>query len=170
MKQLNLFDDCTGNVASQGKQAVWKLFIDGASRRNPGKAGAGICLMKYDVPVFQKGFYVKERTNNQAEYLALLLGVFYSHKYMTGNDTLHIFSDSELLVKHMKGMYKIKDATLKQLFDIAVHLLQKMSYVFCHIPRELNTVADQLANEGIDKRHPVSQEFLSLLQKHGIAW
>ena len=102
MKQLSLFDDCVFTVTKQTKKGLhWKLFVDGASRKNPGKAGAGIYLVKEDKSILKKGFYLGTKTNNQAEYLALILGIFYAKKYMAKNDMLTIFSDSELLVKHM---------------------------------------------------------------------
>ncbi len=147
---------------------VWKLYIDGASRKNPGTAGAGIYLLKDDLAVVKKGFFLGNKTNNQAEYLALLLGVFYAKKYVQHNDTLHIFSDSELLVNHMKAEYKIRNADLKMLYDLAFVLLHGMRYSFCHILREYNVHADYLANVGIDKKVKVPHEFLALLHNHGI--
>lgn len=169
MKQLSFFDDCIPSHVGVKKGGVaWKLFIDGASRKNPGFAGAGIYLIKQDEQIYKKGFYLGMKTNNQAEYMALLLGIFYAKKYIVPEDTLYIFSDSELLVKHMKGEYKIRSLELKQLFDLAFVLLTNVRYSFCHILREYNTAADAMANEGIDKRIKPTEEFLKLLRVHDI--
>jgi ribonuclease HI len=172
MKQLNLFEECitSSSVVKPHKKDVhWKLFIDGASRKNPGHAGAGIYLLKDDDQIYKKGFYLGVKTNNQAEYLALLLGVFYAKKHIGRDDTLYIFSDSELLVKHMKGEYKIKSLELKKLFDVAFIILDQMQYTFCHILREYNGVADELANAGIDKKIKVPQEFITFIAHYDLS-
>jgi ribonuclease HI len=169
MKQLSFFEDCIPSHVGVKKGAVaWKLFIDGASRKNPGYAGAGLFLLKQDKQIYKKGFYLGMKTNNQAEYIALLLGIFYAKKHIGPDDTLYVFSDSELLVKHMKGEYKIRSLELKQLFDLAFELLTNVRYSFCHILREYNTIADALANEGIDKKIKVPEEFLKILHAHDI--
>lgn len=170
MKQLNLFEECIPpNVVVKKGTFVWKLYIDGASRKNPGHAGAGIYLSQDDKQVYKKGFYLGIKTNNQAEYIALLLGIFYAKKHIAAEDTLYIFSDSELLVKHMKGEYKIRSLELKQLFDLAFVLLANIQYSFCHILREYNTLADSMANEGIDKKVKIPEEFIKLLYAHDIS-
>lgn len=169
MKQLNFFEECIpADVKTKKGATEWKLFIDGASRKNPGLAGAGIYLIKHTHQVYKKGFYLGVKTNNQAEYIALLVGIFYAKKHIDLSDTLYIFSDSELLVKHMKGEYKIRSVELKQLFDLAFVLLNQVNYSFCHILREYNTVADELANEGINKKVKLPQEFVDFLYAHEI--
>ncbi len=170
MKQMSFLHDIlqTPVVPEPSLVVTWKLFIDGASRKNPGNAGAGVYLMKNDEIIFRKGFFLGCKTNNQAEYLALLLGIFYAKKYVQPKDLLTIFSDSELLVKHMKGEYKIRNAELKLLFDFAFVLLDGLHYSFCHVLREYNVHADALANEGIDKKIKIPQEFFTLLHAHGI--
>lgn len=170
MKQMSfLHNDAPKHHVSEPLSSItWKLFIDGASRKNPGNAGAGIYLLKNDEVVLKKGYFLGNKTNNQAEYLALLLGIFYAKKYVQKNDLLLIFSDSELLVKHMKGEYKIRNAELKLLFDFAFIVLDGLHYSFCHVLRDYNVHADALANEGIDKKIKIPQEFFSLLHAHGI--
>lgn len=169
MKQLDIFNDCFPSFDQLDKKGtIWKLFIDGAARKNPGFAGAGVYLLEDDNPVFKKGFFLEEKTNNQAEYLALLLGIFYASKHMASDDTLFIFSDSELLVKQLLGDYRVKNPDLKRLFDLAIELLQDLNYSICHVVREKNKVADQLANLGIDKRVKVPKEFLNLLASNDI--
>jgi len=170
MKQLNFFEECLpSSVITKKGGIAWKLFIDGASRRNPGQSGAGIYLFKDEDQIYKKGFYLGIKTNNQAEYMALLLGIFYAKKHISKDDTLYIFSDSELLVKHMKGEYKIKSVELKKLFDLAFVLLDQINYSFCHIVREYNSLADEMANAGIDKKIKVPLEFIKFLSAHDIS-
>lgn len=170
MSQLKMFNTCHPTPPEPKVGGLrWTLFIDGASRNNPGHAGAGVYLLKDDMPSFQKGFYLGYKTNNQAEYLALLLGLFHAKEHLAKVDTLYIMSDSELLIKQMKGVYRVKNLPLKQLFDIAQELLKGARYTLCHVRRENNVEADALANTGIDKRGKVPEAFIALLQSHGIA-
>jgi ribonuclease HI len=148
MNQMNLFGE-------QRADTTWKLFVDGAARNNPGPAGIGIVLIREDVPVLEQGFYIGERTNNQAEYMALLIGVCQARGMMKSGDLLEIRSDSELLVRQITGHYGVKDHTLKVLYQQVVANLQNISYRIAHVRRELNTIADALANAGIDGKIPV---------------
>lgn len=167
-KQLDIFD-CSKPIRKvPSKGSVIKLFIDGASRKNPGPSGAGVYLVKEDKSCTKKGFYLGTKTNNQAEYYALLLGVFYAKKMLEEHDVLHIISDSELLVKQLKGEYKVKNESLKELYGCAFDLLGDINYVVCHVLREYNQEADALANQGIDVKSPIPQAFLILLKSHGI--
>jgi ribonuclease HI len=171
MKQLNMFEINIAPVALLPKKksgARWHVYIDGASRKNPGESGAGIYVLKNDMVVFRKGYYLGHKTNNQAEYLALLLGIFYCKKHIAPEDTLYIISDSELLIKQMKGMYKVKNIELRKYFEIACILLQHIQHSFKHVLREKNQEADALANEGIDKRTHPPQAFLTLLDTYEI--
>jgi ribonuclease HI len=169
MKQMSLFGDCTplnNPVTPDSKE--WQLFVDGASRNNPGQAGAGVYLLKNNEPVYKQGFYLGEKTNNQAEYHALLLGLYYCKQHMNSGDVLYIMSDSELLIKQMKGEYKVRQPHIKVLYDFAWRLIEGITYSFCHVPRRYNEEADALANEGIDAKMQVPHEFVKLLQRHGI--
>jgi ribonuclease HI len=170
MKQLNLLD-CSEPVSTVEETATeWKLYIDGASRSNPGQAGAGIYLLKNDKPEYKEGFYLGIKTNNQAEYLALLLGIFSCKRLMFPDDILYIISDSELLVRQMKGEYKVKRDTLKSLNKTAFAMLAGINYSLCHVLREYNTQADKLANKGIDDGNPMPSEFITMLQNNGITF
>lgn len=169
MNQLNLFQECIPAAHDDKHKGIqWKLFVDGASRNNPGPSGAGIYITKNDIPFFKKGYFLGTKTNNQAEYLALLLGILQCKKHHTGKDKLYVFSDSELMIKHIKGEYKIKNPELKKLFTFAFTLLEGMNYSFCHVLREFNQEADAMANHGIDKKGKVPEEFKALLLRHGI--
>ena len=139
----------------------WTLFVDGASKRNPGPAGVGIYLCNDSQVIVKQGFYLGKATNNQAEYMALLVGVWYAHQSMAQTDTLTIFSDSQLLVRQLKGSYAVKNHLLASL-STAVHLLLcDHHYEIQHIMRDHNSIADALANEGIKKKLPLPQKFLT---------
>ena len=76
----------TQPVAKQEEPVVsWRLFIDGASKNNPGPAGSGFVLFKNKEIICRQGFYLGTKTNNQAEYYALVLGIFFAKKYMQKN-------------------------------------------------------------------------------------
>jgi ribonuclease HI len=148
----------------------WRLFIDGAARKNPGPAGAGIYLCKNDKPIVKKGFYLGSKTNNQAEYAALLLGLYFFHEHDGVADHLDIFSDSELLVKQFKGEYRVKHPELLPLHLLAKKMLQGVHFSIAHVMREKNEIADEMANAGIDKKVSLPTGFITLLEKHAISW
>lgn len=131
---------------------VLKIYIDGAARNNPGPSGAGICFKRGENIVFEQGFFLGQRTNNQAEYLALVISVFFLQEYAQKGELVLIHSDSQLLVRQMTGVYAVRDAMLKKMQQIAMQLLSSYSVKFCHVYRENNTQADLLANRGIDKK------------------
>lgn len=148
MKQLSIFPNAPTNI----DKAHWVLYIDGASRGNPGLAGAGIFLSKNHEVVAKNSYFLGPKTNNQAEYLALIYGLKVLMEQMPEKkDHLTIYSDSELLVRQMKGIYKIKNQDLKKLYDDAMALLCGMNYKIEHIRREKNTIADYLANRALDQ-------------------
>lgn len=170
MSQLNIFADCTEPKEQPSVDtAQWRLFVDGASRNNPGRAGAGIFLVKNDKPVHKGGYFLGIKTNNQAEYLALLIGICIAKQYMESHDLLSIVSDSELLIKQLKGEYKVKNPALKTLHAGALSLLAPVNYNVCHVLREYNKDADAMANKGVDTGAPVPDECATLLHTHGIS-
>ncbi len=147
---------------------TWTAYIDGASRNNPGKAGAGIFIQKDGETVCREGFYLGIKTNNQAEYLALLLALFFIDKYAEAQDSVRIASASELLVKQMAGLYKVKHGGLQPLHRVAQQLRLPYQIEILHVMRSDNTVADALANKGIDSKKPMPEAFQQLLEKHHI--
>lgn len=159
----------TKKIASESS---WTIFIDGASRGNPGPAGAGIYIMVNKKVLIKEGFYLKIKSNNQAEYLALILAILLAKKniaiHKTQPSTLTFISDSELLVRQMQGIYNVKNDVLRQLKYAAVQLLTSIPHQFMHVLREKNQIADQLANEGIDKKHLIPQDLTSFLSKYEI--
>ena len=158
MKQLSLFD--TVIPENDNKKSIhWQLFVDGAARNNPGPAGAGIYVIKEEKPFIKQGFFLGNKTNNQAEYLAVILGLCQVCPHISPQDTLEIVSDSQLLVRQIQGVYAIKNKELKILHTRVKDLLKNVRYTVRHVERELNSVADSLANHGIDKKNRVPAEF-----------
>lgn len=147
---------------------TWTIFIDGAARNNPGKAGAGVVIKKDGKRVTAKGFYLGIKTNNQAEYLALLLALFFIMHAAKPNDTIRIISDSQLLVKQFRGEYKVRNEGLKPLYMVAQTLAHGYRIEITHVMREDNEEADALANEGIDKEKSLPESFITMLKKHHI--
>lgn len=167
MKQMSLFEQ------AEKKEHIaqhWRLFVDGAARNNPGPAGAGIYLVKNDKSFLKKGFYLGKKTNNQAEYAALLIGLYFLKDQLGPEDHIDIISDSELLVKQFKGEYRVKHPELKPLHLLAKKMLTGIHYSIAHVLRENNLVADEMANKGIDNKIKLPQEFLTLLQQHELDW
>ncbi len=135
----------------------WQLFVDGAARNNPGPAGAGIYLTKNQAKNYANGFYLGHKTNNQAEYLALLIGLIIAVPKVS-NDHLQIVSDSLLLVNQIKGIYRVKNAELQILHQKVMRLLNLISYDVKHVLREHNKHADEMANLGIDQQIAITPE------------
>ncbi len=127
------------------------LYCDGASRGNPGPASIGFVL--YDpagIPVAEVGDAIGETTNNVAEYKALIAGLETSLEQ--GVSQIDVRLDSQLLVKQVTGEYRVKASHLKPLQRQAVKLLTRFDEAtIVHVRRELNTVADALANEALDE-------------------
>lgn len=176
MKQLTLWDSAESKKSAEPKQKKtqskpsWHLYVDGAARNNPGPAGAGFCLFNNGKPVLKKGFFLGTKTNNQAEYLALLLGLFFTLKKINLDEPLAIFADSQLLVRQIDGTYKIKNNDLKLLRNLAFKMLMPCNYSISHVMRENNQHADEMANEGIDKKIKPPQEFITVLRDHEIPY
>lgn len=167
MKQLSLFaQSCSSDNINQLRVNYWKLYVDGASRNNPGHAGAGIYIIKNDEPFIKKSFYLGLKTNNQAEYLALLLGLYILKSHLEKDDLVQILSDSQLLVRQVNGAYKIKHPDLQPLNRAVQRFLTGVNYSIVHIMREENERADELANRGVDGRIPVPEDFLTTLRTY----
>ena len=133
------------------KKAKLSVYIDGASRGNPGPASVGIVFKNADgVTLKKKGARIGANTNNVAEYMALVLAL--QQALMDGVKELDVFTDSELLAKQFNGDYKVKEETLKLLFLLATHLKQGFKKLaVAHVPREQNKLADEEANRALDQ-------------------
>jgi ribonuclease HI len=146
-RSTGLFSD----PAPDAKLAAWRANIDGGSRGNPGPAAYGVVIRdpRGDIVARLKK-YIGRTTNNVAEYYGLIAALDYAHS--NSIRALHIESDSELLVKQMRGQYKVKSADLQPLFERAKKMSQSFaSFQIRHVYREQNREADALANEAMDE-------------------
>ena len=127
-----------------------KLFTDGGSRGNPGPAAYGFVLEADDGTVLAAhGETIGVATNNVAEYRALIAG--FERALELGLDEVDVISDSELLVKQMRGEYKVKNEALRDLVVQATRLARELGRVtFTAVRREHNELADRLVNEALD--------------------
>ena len=126
------------------------LHVDGGARGNPGPAGIGVVLVGADGGVIaDQARGIGIATNNVAEYKALIAGLELALDH--GVSELQVFSDSELVVRQLKGEWRIKDERLRLLAAEARALLGRFaSASIAHVPRERNAQADRLANQGMD--------------------
>ena len=168
--QHNIFLSATTKTTHAKEQAVWTIHIDGASRGNPGPAGAGIYIRTPQGKLHAHGFFIGNKTNNQAEYMALILGLMLTKAMLekNHNNRICIISDSELLVRQMRGEYRVKNAGLRAYANYVRALITDIPVVFEHVLREKNKQADALANEGLDTRKAVPKELRTTLQMQGI--
>ena len=126
-------------------------YIDGGSRGNPGPAGYGVQIVDADgAVVAELHGSLTHSTNNVAEYHGLLAALAWAVDH--GQASLHIRSDSELLVKQLRGEYRVKNPGLQPLFQDARALISRIGRVtFEHVRREFNKEADRLANLAMDE-------------------
>lgn len=170
-KNLSIFENASSvPIKPKKTKDHWKLFVDGAARNNPGPAGAGVYITKNDKPEKKVGYYLGKKTNNQAEYGALLIGLFLLKKMMHPDDHLDIISDSLLLVRQFQGEYRVKHPELKPLHLAAKQLIEGSHHAIAHVLREHNEIADEMANKGIDEKKSLPQDFLTFLHDNGITW
>ena len=127
-----------------------KLFTDGGSRGNPGPAAYAFVLEAEDGTVLDsRGEAIGVATNNVAEYAALVAGL--ERAVEAGVDELEVVSDSELLVKQMRGEYRVKNKGLQDLFlDASRHARKIRRVTYTAVRREHNELADSLVNEALD--------------------
>lgn len=126
------------------------LYTDGGARGNPGPAAYAYVLEGEDGTVLDaRGEAIGVATNNVAEYAALVAGLRFAAA--AGVDELEVVSDSELLVKQMRGEYRVKNRALRELFLDASRAARAVGDVrYRHVRREQNELADRLVNEALD--------------------
>jgi ribonuclease HI len=124
--------------------------VDGGSRGNPGPAAVAAVVQDDSGGVLEeRAERIGSATNNVAEYRALLLGI--ERAAALGGDRLELVGDSELVVRQLKGEYKVKDAALRELHAEARRALRGFDgWSIRHVPRERNAEADRLVNEALD--------------------
>ena len=142
MSQPSLFADVRSGAATAN--------VDGGSRGNPGPAGYGVRIEQADGTVVELKEFLGSCTNNVAEYNGLLAALRWAAEHKVS--PLLVRSDSELLVKQMRGEYRVKNPGLQPLYEEARSLIRRIGRVaFEHVRRELNKDADRLANEAMDE-------------------
>jgi ribonuclease HI len=132
------------------------IHTDGGSRGNPGPAACAFVAEKDGKEIFRLSKYLGHQTNNHAEYQGVVLALEWLSNQPFNHSTIQptvFFLDSELVVKQLNGLYKVKDENLRNLFFEVLLLKKKVDIeiIFKHVPREKNKVADLLVNEELDK-------------------
>jgi ribonuclease HI len=133
------------------------LQFDGGSRGNPGPAGIGVVVAAADgTPLVTLGRFIGRATNNVAEYRALITAMQEARKL--GAKKVVIRGDSELVIKQMTGVYRVKNPDMKVLYEEAQAILRTFAAAkFTHNLRDKNELADALANKAMDRRADVTE-------------
>lgn len=140
-----------GGTVPRGNAGKVMLYCDGGSRGNPGPAGGGGEILDEEGgQLLSFSVYFGRATNNVAEYRALIEGI--DRVRQLGARFVEIRLDSELLVKQIRGEYKVKSPHLAPLHGEVMEKLRGLAYSIRHVPREENRVADALAGEAIENR------------------
>lgn len=139
-------------MASPSAEVLTRLVVnvDGGARGNPGPAAVGIVVQNADHEVLEeRAERIGTATNNVAEYRALLLGI--ERAAELGASELELVGDSELIVRQVKGEYKVKDSTLRELHAEVKRALRPFErWSIRHVRRAQNAEADRLVNEALD--------------------
>lgn len=128
-------------------------YTDGGARGNPGPAGAGAVVYEGEKKIAEVKKYLGERTNNWAEYEAVVLALQEAKKRGFTGREIEMRMDSELIARQLSNIYQVKEETLWPQY-MKVHNLLVAHFkhaVFVHVPREKNKEADRLVNEAIDE-------------------
>ncbi len=140
-----------GDLFTLKTKGPLKIFIDGASSGNPGPAGAGIVILDaQNRLVLQEAVPLGKATNNQAEYLALLLAL--RHLVALGNPKAVVYTDSELLYNQLTGRYRVRADHLRSLHLLARAYLQTLKVPVEWVARERNQQADRLARKAVQQQ------------------
>jgi ribonuclease HI len=131
--------------------AAYQANVDGGSRGNPGPAAYGVLVRDPRGEIVARlKKYIGKNTNNVAEYFGLIAALDYAQNH--GIRSLRVESDSELMVKQMRGQYKVKSEELKPLFERAKKMSQTFeAFRINHVYREQNKEADALVNQALDE-------------------
>jgi len=131
------------------KVNVLKIYTDGGARGNPGPSAAGVVIMDTNNKVLDSyGIYLGEGTNNRAEYLAVRIALEKIEKYIPNKIDFYI--DSELVVRQLNGLYRVKNQDLKLIYLDIKKIAAKYNINFSHVVRAKNNLADQQVNIAID--------------------
>ena len=133
------------------------IFTDGGSRGNPGHSGYGLVVYDDNKKIlFKESKYIGIKTNNEAEYAGLIgaLDWINDNQNSFKISQINFHSDSQLLIRQVQGLYKVKAINLKPLFKKAQELIGSIStpIIFQDVRRDFNELADELANEAMDRK------------------
>ncbi len=133
------------------------IYTDGGSRGNPGISGYGVVIYgDKDGILYQEGKFLGIKTNNEAEYSGIIAALEWVKKNKTNYNItqLNFFADSQLMIRQLQGLYKVKAPTLLPLFAQVQQLLTQINLPtkYTDVRREFNKLADQLANQAMDNR------------------
>ena len=145
----------TANIKEN--DSPYKLYFDGKAEPNPGRGSAAAVLYFEDKIIFEVGKYLEYTTNNQAEYLGLIIGL----KECIKKDVkeLQVFGDSNLVIEQSAGRWKVKNEGLIELNNQVKTLIKHFTNIsFTHIYRNLNTKADELTNIVFDSKKNINYE------------
>ncbi len=144
---------------SAHREGAYTANIDGAARGNPGPAAYGVVVRRPDGKTHESlGKYIGRTTNNVAEYYALIAALDYAAA--SGIRRLRVFSDSQLIVNQIKGIYKVKHPDLRPLHERAKKQAASLeSFTIQYVPREQNRDADDLANAALDNTSGVKPAY-----------
>ena len=133
------------------------IYTDGGSRGNPGISGYGLVI--YDdqkTLIYKESKFLGIKTNNEAEYSGIIAALEWVKKNQSAYQItqLNFFADSQLMIRQFQGIYKVKAPTLLPLFSRAQQLLLQINLPakFTDVRREFNKLADELANQAMDRR------------------
>ena len=141
-------DGESSSLKISGSLDYAELFVDGASDLKTSTAGIGGVLYSRDKEILCFAEPLHDKTNNEAEYLALIKGIDAAHSMKVENLIIH--ADSELIVRQINGLYKVKNKRMKELYSIASNKLKKIpKWNIKHIGREKNRRADELSKIGL---------------------
>ncbi len=134
---------------------VLDIHTDGGSRGNPGPAACAFVVEDHGKVIYKNSKFLGKGTNNFAEYQGLIMALNWigNNRYDFLDRKIIFFLDSELVVKQMKGLYRVKDENIRNLFMEVNGLIKEFpgEIVFENIPRSKNKTADLLVNEELDK-------------------
>lgn len=147
--QSSFFQNDSGRKAATRNWAV--AYTDGGSRGNPGPSGYGVVILGEDGKVLgELSEFIGMHTNNVAEYSGLLAALEFA--LANGHPRLRVVSDSELMVKQIRGQYRVQSPDLRPLYEEAKRLIAKLeAFQIEHVLRGKNKKADELANQAMDR-------------------
>jgi len=133
------------------------IYTDGGSRGNPGISGYGFVVFDQNQQlIHQQSKFLGIKTNNEAEYMGVIDALTWVHQNLSrfSPQKITFFSDSQLLVRQLQRVYKVKSPNLKPLFQTALNLITQINLpvTFTDIRRESNQLADSLANQAMDQK------------------